>query len=62
MDSARVANSLKDIVKPSISKKGFLWRGILNPSLVVKVSTPHSSLLELVVSSSTLDIKEDLPP
>jgi hypothetical protein len=49
---------VKDIVKPFISKKGFLRRGFLNPSLAVKVST-HSSLFELVVSSSTLDVKED---
>jgi len=43
-DSAGVADSVKDIVKPYISKKGFLRRGFLNPSPAVKVSTPHSSL------------------
>jgi hypothetical protein len=40
-------------------KKGFLRRGILNLSPIVKVSTSHSSLLESVVSSSTLDVKAD---
>jgi hypothetical protein len=59
MDFAGVTDSVKDIVNPSISKKVFLQRGFLNLSLVVKVSTPHSSLLESVVSSSTLDVKED---
>jgi hypothetical protein len=59
MDSAGVADSVKDIVKPSISKKGFLRRGFLNLSPAVKVSTSHSSLLESVVSLSTLDVKED---
>jgi hypothetical protein len=59
MDSAGVVDSVKDIVKPSISKKVFLWRVFLNPSLAVKISTLHSSLLDSVVSSSTLDVKED---
>lgn len=59
MDSGGVVDSMKDIVKLSISKKDFLRRGFLNLSLAVKVSTSHSSLLELVVSLSTLDVKED---
>lgn len=58
MDSARVANSVKDIFKPSNSNKGFLLGGFLNPSPAVKVSTPHTSLLESVDSSSTMDVKE----
>jgi hypothetical protein len=58
-DSVRVADSVKDIVKPYISKKGFLQRGFLNPTPAMKVYTPHSSLLELVVLSTTLDVKED---
>jgi len=53
------ADSVKDNVKPCTSKKGSLWRGFLNPSLAVKASTSHSSLLESVVSSSTLDVKAD---
>jgi hypothetical protein len=57
--SARVADSVKDKVKPYVSKKGFLRREFLNLSLAMKVSTPLSSLLESVVSSSTLDVKED---
>jgi hypothetical protein len=44
---------------PYISKKGFLWRGFINSSPAMKASTPHSSLLESVVSSLTLDVKED---
>jgi len=50
---------LKDIVKPSNSKKGFLRWGFLNPRPAMKVFTPHISLLELVMSSSTLNVKED---
>jgi hypothetical protein len=53
-----VADSVKDIIKPFISKKGFLRRGFLNLSPAMKVST-HSSLLESIMSSSTLDVKED---
>jgi hypothetical protein len=49
---------VKDNVKPFFSK-GFLRRGFLNPSPAVKASTPHSSLLESVVSSSALNVKED---
>jgi len=59
LDFAGVADSVKDIVKPSISKKGFLRRGFLNLSLAMKVSTPHSLLLESILSSLTLDVKED---
>jgi hypothetical protein len=58
MDSTELVDFVKDIVKPSNSKKGFLQQGFLNPRLAVKVST-YTSLLELVVSSSTLDSKED---
>jgi hypothetical protein len=39
--------------------KGFFRRGFLNPSPTMKVSTPHSSLLESVVLSLTLDVKKD---
>jgi hypothetical protein len=59
MDSAKGADFMKDIVKPFILENGFLRREFLNPSPAVKVSTPHSSVLESVVSSSTLDVKED---
>jgi len=54
MDSAEVAYSMKDIVKPSNSETGFI-----NTSPAMKVSTPHTLLLESIVSSLTLDIKED---
>jgi hypothetical protein len=40
-------------------KKGLLRRGFLNPSSAVKASTPHSSLVESVVSSSTREVKDD---
>jgi hypothetical protein len=40
-------------------KKGFLLRGILNLSPIVKVSTSHSSLLESVILSSTREFKDD---
>jgi len=56
--SVGVADSVKDIVNPYFSKKGFLQRGFLSPSPAVKVYT-HASHLESVVSSSTLDVKED---
>lgn len=59
LDSAGVADSVKYIVKPFISKKGFFRRGFLNPNPAMKVSTPHSSLLESIMSSTTLDVKED---
>jgi hypothetical protein len=42
MDSAGVTDSMKDIVGPSILKKGFIRRGFLNPSPAVKVSTHFS--------------------
>jgi hypothetical protein len=45
--------SKKGFVKPSSSMKGFLRRGFLNPSSARKASTTHTSLLEMVVSSST---------
>jgi hypothetical protein len=45
-------------IKSSSSMKGFLHRGFLNPSPVVKSSTSHTSLLETVVSSSTPEVKE----
>jgi hypothetical protein len=45
------ADSVKDNFKPCTSKKGFLRRGFLNPNPAVKASTPHSSLLESIVSS-----------
>jgi len=38
--------------------EGFLRRGFFNPSSVVKALTLHASLLETVVSSSTLEVKE----
>jgi hypothetical protein len=57
MDSARVADSVKDFVKPSTSMKGLLRREFLNPSPAVKALTPHTSLLESVVLSSTLEVK-----
>jgi len=44
-------DSVKDNFKPCTSKKGFLRRGCLNPNPAVKASTPHSSLLESIVSS-----------
>ncbi len=53
------ADSVKDNVKPCTSKKGSLWRGFLNPSLAVKASTSHSSLLESVILSSTREFKDD---
>jgi hypothetical protein len=59
MDSAGVADSMEDIVKPSTSMKGFLWPGFLKPSPAMKVFTLHTSFLESVVVSSTLDVKED---
>jgi hypothetical protein len=40
-------------------KKGFLRRGFLNLSPTVRVSTPLSSLVEFVVSSSTWEVKDD---
>jgi len=52
------ANSVKGFVKPSSSMKGFLRRGFLNPSLAMKASTTHTSLLETVVSSSAPEVKE----
>lgn len=58
MDFAGVADSVKDIVKLSNSIKGFLRRGFFNPSPAVKVCT-HTLLLESVMSSSTLHVKED---
>jgi hypothetical protein len=58
MDFAGVKDSVMDIVKPSNSNKGFLRRGFFNSSPAVKVST-HTSLLESVMSSSTLHVKED---
>jgi hypothetical protein len=59
MEAAGRSNSVKDILKPYISKKVFLRKGFLNSSPAMKVSTPHSLLLESIVSSSTLDVKED---
>jgi len=59
MNSAGVANFVKDIVKPSNLKKGFLRWGFLNLSSAMEVSTYHTSLLESVMSSSTLHVKED---
>jgi hypothetical protein len=50
---------VKDIIKPSTSRKGFLRQGVSHLSPVVKVFTPHTLLLESVVSPSTLDVKED---
>jgi len=57
--SVGVTDSVKDNVKLYTSKKGFLQRGFLNPSPAVKASTSHSSLLDSVVSLSTLDVKQD---
>jgi len=49
---------VKGFVKPSSSMKGFLRQGFLNPSLAVKASTSHTSLLEMGVSSLTPEVKE----
>jgi len=48
LNPAGGADSVKGFVKPSSSMKGFLRQGFLNPSLAVKASTSHTSLLEWV--------------
>jgi hypothetical protein len=58
MDPAGVADFVKGFVKPSTSMKGFLRQGFLNPSPAVKALISHTSLLEIVVSSSTPEVKE----
>jgi len=40
-------------------KKGFLRKGFLNPCPALIVSTPHSSLVESVVASSSQEVKDD---
>jgi hypothetical protein len=37
MDSARVADPVKDIFKPSNSNKGFFLRGFLNPTFLLLI-------------------------
>jgi hypothetical protein len=48
---------VKGFTKPSSLMKGFLRQGFLKPSLAVKASTSHTSLLETGVSSSTPEVK-----
>jgi hypothetical protein len=57
-DFAGVVNSVKDFVKPSTSMKGILRREFLNRSPTTKSLTPHTSLLDSVMPSSTQVVKE----
>jgi hypothetical protein len=54
-DFAGVAVSVKHMVKFPSSVRGFLWRGFLNPSPVVKVNLSHKVS---VMSASTPVVKE----
>jgi hypothetical protein len=58
LDSARVADTLKDNVKLFTPVRGFLWRGFLNLCPFVQVISSHLSHKVSVVSASTPIVKE----